>query len=87
MNKKNWLISWIGHADLRCADSGGQDIGPIATAVSSHAPFDRIHLLTNDDFQRCDRYCGWLVEKTGCREPDLMQIELASPIDYASIYE
>ena len=87
MKKKNWLISWVGRTDLQCAEGGGRDIGPIAMAVSHHAPFDRIHLLTNEDFQRCSLYCEWLRDKTGCCDPDLMQIELASPIDYASIYE
>ena len=87
MNKKSWLISWIGRTDLQCAESGGDDVGPIATAVLNHAPFDRIHLLTNEDFQRCSLYCAWLGKKTSCCDPDLMQIELASPIDYASIYE
>lgn len=85
--KKTWLISWIGRTDLQCAESGGEDVGPIATAVSNHAPFDRIHLLTNEDFQRCSLYCEWLAQKTGCCDPDLMKIELTSPIDYASIYE
>lgn len=87
MNKKSWLISWIGRTDLQCAESEGDDVGPIATAVLNHAPFDRIHLLTNEDFQRCSLYCAWLGKKTSCCDPDLMQIELASPIDYASIYE
>lgn len=87
MKKKSWLISWIGRTDLQCSEGGGADVGPIATAVLNHAPFDRIHLLTNEYFDRCSLYCEWLRQRTGCCDPDLMQIELASPIDYASIYE
>ena len=88
MTKKSWLVSWIGETDHRCAEGlNGSDLGPIATAVSQQAPFDRIFLLTNYEHSRSNLYCEWLHEKTKCVDPDLQQIALISPIDYADIYE
>lgn len=88
MSKKTWLISWVGKADHDCAEGArGGDIGPIAAAVKAHAPFDKICLLTNYEFERSKAFCTWLEETTGCVETDLFGIELSSPTNYAEIYE
>lgn len=87
MNKKSWLISWVGKADHDCAeDARGDDLGPVASAIKVHSPFDRICLLTNYEFGRTKAYCAWLEKTTGCVETDLYGIELSSPTNYAEIY-
>ena len=88
--KKSWLIAWIGAADQESAESKrGTDLGPIATALLGEHRYDRVYLLTNDNFDRSRAYCDWLEAKTGCtpESVDLYGVELLSPINYADIYE
>ncbi|WP_341678702.1 sigma-54 dependent transcriptional regulator [Niveibacterium sp. SC-1] len=87
--KESWLVSWIGSADHESAEGvrGGEELGPVASAVLAHAPFQKIYLLTNFAFERSRAYCAWLEAKTGCVETDLYQVDLSSPTDYATIYE
>ncbi|TXH39056.1 MAG: AAA family ATPase [Burkholderiaceae bacterium] len=89
-NKKRWLVSWIGNADLK-ASEGMEEVnaGPLATALLDSTAFDRVCLLSNYDHARADAYCRWLQQLTcyACDSIDLQDIELTSPIDYASIYE
>lgn len=88
MSKKSWLISWVGKADHDCAESArGNDLGPVASSIKDHAPFDKICLLTNYEFDRTKAYCAWLEKTTGCVETDLFGVELSSPTNYAEIYE
>ena len=88
MSKKSWLISWVGKTDHDCAEGArGDDLGPIASAIKSHAPFDKICLLTNYEFDLTKAYCAWLEKTTGCLETDLFGVELSSPTNYAEIYE
>lgn len=88
MSKKSWLISWVGKADHDCAEgTRGNDLGPVASAIKAHAPFDKICLLTNYEFDRTKAYCTWLEKTTGCVETDLFGVELSSPTNYAEIYE
>ena len=88
MSKESWLISWVGKADHDCAEGArGSDLGPVASAVKTHAPFDKIYLLTNYEFDRTEAYCAWLEKTTGCVETDLFGVELSSPTNYAEIYE
>jgi len=61
MKHRTWLISWIGAADLECAeDKRSSDLGPIATALCGVKRYDRVYLLTNYDFDRSKGYCTWL---------------------------
>jgi transcriptional regulator with PAS, ATPase and Fis domain len=89
MQRKQWLISWIGRTD-HSASRGelGDDIGPIATALETDRRFDRIYLLTNYDHDDSASYCDWLSKRTGYRDDqiDLFDIELSSPVDYDEIY-
>lgn len=88
MSKRSWLISWVGKADHDCAEGlRGDDLGPVASAIKAHAPFDKICLLTNYEFDRTEAYCAWLEKTTGCVETDLFGVELSSPTNYAEIYE
>ena len=88
MKAQTCLVSWVGKTDHDCADGlNGADLGPVASAVKALPAFDRIHLLTNYDYNRSKRYCTWLEEATGCVEAQLYHIDLTSPIDYADIYE
>lgn len=89
MGKKSWLVAWIGKTDHDAAEGKlGRDIGPIATALSGTARYDRIYLLTNYEFARSKNYCAWLENMAGYgdRQVDLYQVDLPSPIDYAAIY-
>ncbi|SAK99794.1 two component, sigma54 specific, Fis family transcriptional regulator [Caballeronia calidae] len=81
------LVSWIGLTDHQCAEEDGVELGPVASAIGAAERFDRILLLTNYPFDRSRAYCEWLERKTGCVEPQLHEVELASPINYAEIYE
>lgn len=88
MSKKSWFISWVGKADHDCAEGvRGDDLGPVASAIKAHAPFYKICLLTNYEFDRTEAYCAWLEKTTGCVETDLFGVELSSPTNYAEIYE
>lgn len=88
MSKKSWLISWVGKADHDCAEGArGDDLGPVASAIKAHVPFDKICLLTNYEFDRTKAYCAWLEKTTGCVETDLFGVELSSPTNYAEIYK
>ena len=84
---ESWLISWIGDTDHRCAEGLAQgQLGPIASAVKLHPPFDRIHLLTNYDHARSANYCSWLEQQFPGLRVELYDVELSSPINYAEIY-
>jgi transcriptional regulator with PAS, ATPase and Fis domain len=87
MKRESWLISWIGAADLKCAENEGDELGPIGSAVAAPANYDRIHLLTNYSFEHSHAYCKWLERRTACVDADLYAVELSSPINYAEIYE
>lgn len=90
--KQKWLISWVGEADLRASEgslpNGGT--GPIAGALLdvSAPKFDKIHLLTNYDFDRTVKFCAWLEQR--CSYPSSKvhpyHVELNSPIDYDEVY-
>lgn len=87
MEKKSWLVSWVGATDHQCAEGArGDDLGPIASALKLHERFDKVHLLTNYDFARSKAYCEWLEKTTGYSGVDLYAVELSSPINYAEIY-
>lgn len=87
MEKKRWLVSWIGATDHECAQGQrGSDVGPVAAALQAMPEFDRVHLLTNYPHARSLAYCQWLERLIG-QEVDLYEVSLSSPIDYANIYE
>jgi transcriptional regulator with PAS, ATPase and Fis domain len=92
MKNKQWLISWIGNADHAAFENEGVaevGLGPIATALMGSARYDRVCLLTNYSHSRSSKYCDWLEAKSGYPSKvfDLQEIDLVSPINYASIYE
>ena len=88
--KNQWLISWIGKADHDASEQGeAVGLGPIATALQAGVQFDRVCLLTNFPHERSAKFCEWL-EKMCCYSSsfiDLQEIDLVSPIHYASIYD
>lgn len=89
MDDKEWLVSWIGNADHLAAESNSASgEGPIATALLREKKFDRVCLLTNYGHERSAGYCAWLEKRCGYASSavDLQEVDLASPIDYASIY-
>ena len=82
----SWLVSWIGNTDLRCSlGEEGDRLGPVASALAARR-FDRVWLLTSYSHDKSDAYCHWLEEKTGCA-PELIEVGLANPTDYAEIYQ
>ncbi len=85
----NWLISWIGNADLAATEgSEVRGAGPIATALLNGPRYDRVCLLTNYGHERSTAFCSWLERRCEYSGDavDLQEIELVSPINYASIY-
>ena len=90
MKNKQWLISWIGDADHDASEKGEVvGLGPIASALQAGLRFDRVCLLTNLQHERSAKFCEWLEKKFGLANSvvDLQEIDLVSPINYASIYE
>lgn len=82
----SWLVSWIGNTDLRCSlGEEGDRLGPVASALAARR-FDRVWLLTSYSHDKSDAYCHWLEEITGCA-PELIEVGLANPTDYAEIYQ
>lgn len=90
MKNKKWLISWIGNADHAASEQGDvAGLGPIATALQAGLQFDRVCLLTNFSHERGAKFCDWLERKFGYSSSliDLQEMDLVSPIHYASIYD
>lgn len=89
MATQNWLVSWIGSADHSAAEGTiASGVGPIASALLGETRYDRVCLLTNFGHARGKKFCEWLESKCGYdgNAVDLQEIELISPIHYASIY-
>ena len=82
--QKNWLISWLGETDHKCAEGSSEGLGPVATAVA-HVDFDQVYLLTNYDITRSNRYISWLKSRT-TTNVDLIAIDLKNPTNYTEIY-
>ena len=90
MKNKQWLISWIGNADHAASEQGDvAGLGPIATALQAGLQFDRVCLLTNFSHERSAKFCDWLERRFGYSSSliDLQEMDLVSPIHYASIYD
>jgi transcriptional regulator with GAF, ATPase, and Fis domain len=91
VKNKQWLISWIGNADHDASEKGEVvGLGPIATALQAGLQFDRVCFLTNLQHERSGaKFCEWLEKKFGLSSSliDLQEMDLVSPIHYASIYE
>jgi DNA-binding NtrC family response regulator len=92
VKNNRWLISWIGDADHAAFEkegSAGIGVGPIATALLDSVPYDKVCLLTNYPHSRSSKFCDWLEAKTSYagKTIDLQELDLVSPINYASIYD
>lgn len=91
MHKDRWLVSWIGATDLRAAkeEGGGPSgIGPIASALKSMAPFERVLLLSNYlPIDESSQFVDWVKRETRAASVDLISVPLNSPIDYTEIYD
>jgi transcriptional regulator with PAS, ATPase and Fis domain len=90
VKNKQWLISWIGNADHDASEKGeAAGLGPIATALQGGLRFERICLLTNFPHDRSAKFCEWIENKFGYSSSviDLQEMDLVSPIHYASIYD
>ena len=89
---KKWLISWVGGTDLKASQGKlpGGLLGPIASALMDKnlGKFDKVHLLTNYDYEESKVYCEWLETQCGYTDSqvDLYPVELSSPIEYDEIY-
>jgi DNA-binding NtrC family response regulator len=83
------LVSWIGTADLRAPDAGGEaDIGPVAQAIKARQ-FDRVLLLADQDKAAVRKYEGWLRAKIIGKPRthlNLEHVELTSPTNFDEIY-
>ncbi len=90
MKNKQWLISWIGQADHDASEQReAAGLGPIATALQAGLQFDRVCLLTNFPHGRSAKFCEWLEKKFDYSSSiiDIQEMDLVSPIHYASIYD
>jgi transcriptional regulator with PAS, ATPase and Fis domain len=100
MRSKRLLFSWIGHTDLRAlaADlppdereavlSGLKppiplkgESGPLKCLLDAE-PFDEVHLLSDHGKEKTRLYSAWVGG-----DPVIHPVKLASPIDYAEIFQ
>ena len=100
MQSKRVLFSWIGHADLRAlaanlapADRDAVlkgvrppnplvgESGPLKTLLDAER-FDEVHLLSDHGREKNRLYAAWVGG-----DPVIHPVKLASPIDYASIFQ
>ena len=82
---ENVLFSWIGETDLQSAIADTPLDGPISTTLSTFS-FDRIILLCAYPKVRSAVYLKWLEQQTEI-SIECHQINLVSPVDFASIYQ
>ena len=76
------LLAWIGHADVKGAESDGT--GPIAQALVARA-FDHVVLLHNFAAERVTPFERWLRKQTKATVA-LRSFTLSSPTHYGDIY-
>ncbi|PNU18525.1 AAA family ATPase [Geothermobacter hydrogeniphilus] len=83
---KKILFAWVGMNDIKAAREDKDDnLGPIARVVSEIA-YQRLVLLNNyGKEEKVPDYVAWLQKKCSMMI-DLVDIDLASPIDFAAIY-
>lgn len=89
MANQQWLISWIGSADHSASEGVlPTGVGPVASALLGENRYDRVCLLTNFGHERGKKFCAWLESQCAYESSavDLQEIDLVSPIHYASIY-
>jgi len=83
---KQALLSWVGLADLKAADSSGDDgSGPVAQALAERK-YDRIVLLANFNKHQRDTITAWLGKHTSA-EIELRYVELKDPTDFDAIHK
>ncbi|MDE0224327.1 MAG: sigma-54 dependent transcriptional regulator [Gammaproteobacteria bacterium] len=81
------LVSWIGHADLRAAESKEPlGIGPVAQAVEERQ-FDHAFLIADHEDRSVNHYSRWIEDRVG-RTPKVhvLREQLTSPTDFSEIY-
>ncbi len=100
MASKKVLVQWIGHSDLRAMAASlpaakqkpilesikggppiGGDNGPTKTLLMS-VKFDKVYLLSNYVSDWNKWFQAWIGTETS-----IVPVELASPVDYARIFE
>ena len=100
MSRRKVLVQWVGHSDLRAMAASlpaskqktifdsigggpaiGGDAGPTKTLLAS-VKFDEVHLLSNYDKDWNKWFQAWLGAPSS-----VVPVELASPVDYARIFE
>lgn len=82
---KKALITWLGMADLRAAESDGTEgLGPIAQAVLWET-FDIVQLISDWPEERTNAYTAWLKPRT--LKLGVVHADLPSPTAFGPIYE
>lgn len=93
MKQQRWLVAWIGYADLEAAEGKRPmgEVGPVAMALLSKERYQRVHLLTNHDADRSNRYYEWLASQVTYARAEihlsLTGLELENVINLNRIYE
>ncbi len=91
MKTENWLVAWVGQADLDASmglRKDAADPGPIGEALTPGSPYNRVHLLCNYPADQAQNYLAWLRKR--CHLPaaalEVTHLPLSSPVDYGAIY-
>ncbi len=81
------LVAWIGHADLRAAESEGHlGVGPVAQAVEERQ-FDHAFLIADHEDQPVNLYSRWIRDRGGrTTTVHMLREQLSSPTDFSEIY-
>lgn len=96
MKQNKWLFCWVGSADLVAAGIRPTKVGsepgtgPIMAVLKARTySFSKICLLNNYSKEEGKLFLKWIRSQT--KQPpksiELQQVDLASPIDYAAIYQ
>ena len=81
-----YLVTWIGHADLRAPEgSGDTGVGPVAQALSARR-FDRACVLADYRHETVRPYRRWLQKRTDGVQFEWHYEVLPGPTHFGSIY-
>lgn len=79
------LVSWIGTADLRAAESGDPtNIGPVAQALAARE-YDNVILLADQEPAAVKQYEQWIASRTSASVAT-ERVRLTSPTHFGEIY-
>jgi transcriptional regulator with PAS, ATPase and Fis domain len=78
------LMAWLGMADIRASEAGGELSGPIGQAISVE-DYDKIVLLSDQPDRTAESFVKWLGQNSAVA-PVIIKAPLTSPTNFREIY-